>query len=89
MKRETLFRILGLGLAALLLAASLYNGARRAELNDTAAPDAAACQQLREENRRLLVRCACAEQLSELERRALEQGMQRVSAEQIVPVPVG
>ena len=88
---ETLFHILCIGLTALLLAMSLYYGARRAELNDAAARDKAACQELRRGNRRLLVRCACAESLEKIEARAREQGMQSVCAEQIVSAetPVG
>jgi hypothetical protein len=88
---ETLFQILCVALTALLLALSLYHGARRAELNDAAARDKAACQELRRENRQLLVSCACAESLKEIEDCALELGMQPVCADQIVSVktPVG
>lgn len=88
---ETLFQILCLGLTALLLAASLYCGARRTELNEEAARDLAACRELRTENRRLLVRCACGESLAKIEERALELGMQQACADQLVAVtaPVG
>ena len=84
---ETLFQILCVTLAALLLGVSLYYGARRTALNDAAARDKAACQELRLENRQLLVRCACAESLQEIEETALELGMQRLCADQIVSVP--
>ena len=82
---ETLFRILCLGLSALLLVMSLLYGARLTERNQAAAEAKTAAEKLRTENQLLQVRCAYAFSLEEIERYALEElGMQNLRAEQIV-----
>ena len=84
---ETLFRALTLGVCALLLVGSLLFAPRMTALNDRVNQSRAAVEELQRENRRLSVRAACALNLRELERFALEElGMQPLSAEQIIPV---
>ncbi len=82
---ETLFRLLGLSISALLLVMSLLYGARLAARNQEAAEAKAAVEALREENQRLRVRCACCFSLEEIDRFAREElGMQPLRAEQIL-----
>ncbi len=82
---ETLFRALCLGISAILLVMSLLYGARLTERNQQAAETKAAVEELRTENQRLQVRCACAFSLEQIRRYAEQElGMQPLRAEQIV-----
>lgn len=85
--RESWILALCFALSLVLFTMSLGYGARNTALNEEAAALKLACERLQEENRRLGVRTACSENLSEIESFAREKlEMEPLSAEQIIHI---
>ena len=86
---ETLFRTVCLSFSMLLLVGSLFLGIRTAALNDAAAESRRRAEELRRENAWLQARCESSLSLVVIARYAEEElGMQFLSGEQMVKVPV-
>ncbi len=85
--RESWILALCFALSLALFALSLFFGARTTALNDRAASLKLSCESLRLENRRLEVRAACSESLSQIEDDAREKlEMEPLSPEQIIHI---
>ena len=86
---ENLFRAVCLGFSMLLLVGSLFLGIHTATLNDAAAETRRRAEELHRENEWLRARCETSLSLEEIGRYAREElGMQFLSGEQMVRVPV-
>ena len=84
---ETWILSLCFALSLCLFILSLACGARVAACNEEAAALKLACESMQQENRRLEVRAACSENLSEVESFAREKmDMEPLSAEQIIHI---